>query len=377
MMAVETGLRFGLLFLLLAHGAVPRARSTALRPARAALPPPPPLVAPPPAGLELGGSVQLSAAELLAFERNGHCAMRGLLSPSEAALVLDALRLEHTRRASETAAKLRADHGVGYRKCEVPFEQLFNLWTTCPAIRAVVGSERLATTAATLLNCERVRLYQDTLLLKRRGHGPTHWHSDLHMAPLDTNQFVTCWLALTPVPRRGEGGSSLTFASGSHRDCAHLFWADEPTTPVERSRYKLRSHAPHAPGDATWHHGWVLHTAPPNGADADRWALAVTFFADGARTLTAQQRKRMHSEDSPSYQPWLPDLEQRAARERNSGAGVLAAHERLPLVPWAPARAPTPKAVGVGAGGEAGGTRATRRPSRRAPRAATGGAHAS
>ena len=32
--------------------------------------------------------------------------------------------------------------------------------------------------------------------MKRQGDGPTHWHSDLGMAPLDTNDFVTMWLPL-------------------------------------------------------------------------------------------------------------------------------------------------------------------------------------
>ncbi|KAG8468211.1 hypothetical protein KFE25_013294 [Diacronema lutheri] len=307
-------------------------RGAPARRASALLPRLPIVTAPPPAGLELLDAARPSTRDLLAFERDGHCAMRGLLSPAEAALVLAELRAEHARRTDEMAAKLRADHGERFQKREVPFEQLFNLWTCSAAARAVVGSERLARTAATLLGCERVRLYQDTLLVKRRGHGATHWHSDLHMAPLDTNAFVTCWLALTPVPRQSEGGSSLVFASGSHRDCAHLFWAAEPTAPVAPGRYSLRSHAPHAPGDATWHHGWILHAAPPNGADADRWSFAVTFFADGARTLSVQQRERMDDEDSPSYRGWLAELE----------PGAPAVHERLPLVPRA---APRPSAA--------------------------------
>lgn len=309
----------------------------------------------PPPGLELAGAPELGASELLAFERDGHCATRGLLAPAEAALLLESLRAEHGRRQAETVGKLLADHGPNRRRGDVPFEQLFNLWAYCAAARAVAGSERLAATAAALLGCERVRLYQDTLLLKRRGHGPTHWHSDLHMAPLDTNSFVTCWIALTPVPRRSEGGSSLTFASGSHRDCAHLFWADEPTAPVERSRYRLRSHAPHAPGDATWHHGWILHTAPPNGAQADRWAFAVTFFADGARTLNARQRAKMNGEDSPSYRPWLAELDRKGA-----GEGTPAEHERLPLVPWGAAR--EPRLAGEAPRGAAQRRRAPRAP---------------
>ena len=62
-----------------------------------------------------------------------------------------------------------------------------------------------------------VRLYQDALFVKRSGDGPTRWHSDLNMAPFDTNDFVTCWIPLQKVPGQSEGGSGLSFASGSHR----------------------------------------------------------------------------------------------------------------------------------------------------------------
>lgn len=67
------------------------------------------------------------------------------------------------------------------------------------------------------LGTKSVRLYQDALFVKRSGDGPTRWHSDLNMAPFDTNDFVTCWIPLQKVPGQAEGGSGLSFASGSHR----------------------------------------------------------------------------------------------------------------------------------------------------------------
>jgi hypothetical protein len=82
----------------------------------------------------------------------------------------------------------------------VPFMQLFNMWLTSPAAQAVVASPQLAKIAAQLLGCDTVRLYQDSLFIKRPGDGPTRWHSDLHMAPFDANEMVTCWIPLQYVP---------------------------------------------------------------------------------------------------------------------------------------------------------------------------------
>ena len=42
-------------------------------------------------------------------------------------------------------------------------------------------------------------------------------------------------------------------------------------------------------GDAAWHHGWLLHAAPPNGRRQMRRALAACYFADGARRLKSRR----------------------------------------------------------------------------------------
>ena len=66
-------------------------------------------------------------------------------------------------------------------------------------IRDLVTSKRLASTALELLGLKRVRLYQDCVFLKEPGFTETNWHSDLLLAPLDTNAFVTAWIPLRPL----------------------------------------------------------------------------------------------------------------------------------------------------------------------------------
>ena len=77
-------------------------------------------------------------------------------------------------------------------------------------------------------------------------------------------------------------------------------------------------------GDATWHSGWTLHASPPQPEGrASRAALAVSFFADGARRLPAEHLRRpLHSEDAESYEAWLPGVRE----------GAVARHELLPVV---------------------------------------------
>ena len=227
---------------------------------------------------------------------------------------------------------------------------------TVPAVLQLLSTERLAGTAAQLLGGkpgQRVRLYQDSLFLKRSGDGPTHWHADLAMAPLDTNAFVTCWLPLQPVPAEGHGGTGLVFAGGSHRDVALPFWHGDPREcgDVSGRGYDEASCGALAVGDATWHHGWTLHCAPPNERHDARRALAASFFLDGATRLR-QSGRTPDDEDLESHAEWLRAVQ----------PGKPARHELLPVV-WPPASVATSPA-----GGEA---RAAARKSRK-PRARGG-----
>lgn len=71
------------------------------------------------------------------------------------------------------------------------------------ALEALCASPQLGAVAAQLLAAKRVRLYQSCFFVKEPGMGPTNWHSDLNMVPLDTNQFVTAWLPLHSLTGAG------------------------------------------------------------------------------------------------------------------------------------------------------------------------------
>ena len=87
-------------------------------------------------------------------------------------------------------------------------------------MRALVGDPRLAATAAALLGAPRLRLYQDCVFVKQPGYGATNWHSDLRMAPLDTNALATAWIPLRPIQARARGSALAPCFSGLP-DAAH------------------------------------------------------------------------------------------------------------------------------------------------------------
>ena len=83
-----------------------------------------------------------------------------------------------------------------------------------------------------------------------------------------------------------------------------------------------------AVGDVSWHHGWTLHAAAPQPLHTQpRLALAVCFFADGARILARGSdpsvlKDMLHDEDAESYSSWLKGLPD----------GGVARHPQLPVV---------------------------------------------
>jgi len=104
----------------------------------------------------------------------------------------------------------------------------------CPAVAALVRNPRLAATAAALLGAPRLRLYQDCAFVKRPGFGATNWHSDLRMAPLDTNAFVTAWIPLRPIQARDRVRVYARACSRARARAARETPAGPPPAPAPR-----------------------------------------------------------------------------------------------------------------------------------------------
>jgi len=250
------------------------------------------------------------------FRADGHGVVRGLASPDEVAAY--APRIE--ARGHDLAWDRRPlEERNTYGKA---FLQSFNLWRADPAIARFVRAPRFAEVAAALLGVTGIRLYHDQGLFKEPGGGPTPWHQDQFFWPLDTDATVTMWMPLVPVPT--EVGS-MSFASGSHlvTDLRGPGISDASEAEFARRIADLglpiQSYGAMAPGDATFHKGWTVHSAGPNPTETTRTVMTVIYVADGAHVSAVENDFQEFDRRA-----WLGGRE----------AGQLVDHPRNPLL-WA------------------------------------------
>lgn len=244
---------------------------------------------------------EVGAGKVEEFVRDGHTVLRAVCSPGEIEAYGPVIRDAAFRYNRETRP---LEERETYGKA---FLQIGNIWRKDEDVARFVLARRFAKVAADLLEVEAVRIYHDQALFKEAGGGPTPWHQDMYYWPLDTDRTVTMWMPLADVPV--EVGSMM-FASGSHElgFLGEFPISDESEAAfarmVEERGLQVQTHGSLAAGDATFHHGWVLHAAPANPTGNLRAVMTVIYYADGVSVV----------EPVPPFQQmdlerWLPGCE--------------------------------------------------------------------
>lgn len=166
------------------------------------------------------------------------------------------------------------------------FLQIMNLWRESDVVKQFVFGKRLAGIAAALMGVERVRLYHDQSLYKEPSGGFTPAHADQYYWPLASDQTITVWIPLQPVPL---AMGPLAFYRGSHK--AEL-GRDLPISDESEIRISAAMDAqgfeideqPYALGDVSFHAGWTFHRAGPNTTNRPRSVMTMIYM-DADMTL--------------------------------------------------------------------------------------------
>jgi ectoine hydroxylase-related dioxygenase (phytanoyl-CoA dioxygenase family) len=253
------------------------------------------------AGLpRLDESYKLTTDQVEGYRKNGHLLLRSVANADEIA-VYEPVLTELVRRSNNHNKPLEERDTYGKA-----FIQVGNLWEKSEAAARFTLARRFARIAAELMGVDGVRIYHDQALFKEPGGGHTPWHQDQIYWPLDTDKTITMWMPLVPV---SEEVGSMTFASGSHHigyinkmvisDESHKTLAQY----IEGKGFEKRTYGAMNAGDATFHAGWTLHSAPGNPTDAMRKVMTIIYVADGTRIAEPDSKARRSD-----LATWLPGL---------------------------------------------------------------------
>lgn len=184
------------------------------------------------------------------------------------------------------------------------FIQVGNVWQRDERVAQFVLAQRFGKVAADLLGVEGVRLYHDQALFKEPHGGPTPWHQDQFYWPLEGVKTITMWMPLVNIPPEMMG---MTFAKASHEEGAYTSMAisDESNQfyrdLIKDKGFDVVQIAGMKAGDATFHAGWNIHSAPGNNTDLMRAAMTVIYFEDGAKIS-----KPDHEDRQRDMEVWFP-----------------------------------------------------------------------
>ncbi len=241
----------------------------------------------------LNEAYHLTNDQISSYQRDGHLLLKSVLSSEEVAAYRPVIRDAVDRFNPEKQALHDRDFKA--------FLLVVNLRARAAAARRLVLSQRFAKIAAELMGVPSVRIYLDEAFYKEPGGALTPWHQDRLYFPLDTDNVVTLWMPI--VDLTAEMGT-LRFASGSHMegDLGYQPISDEAEAHFQKfldeRGYRLAPNVAMSAGDATLHHGWVLHSAPPNSSGRAREVMSVVYYPDGTKLVEPnniyQERAMLH-----------------------------------------------------------------------------------
>lgn len=120
------------------------------------------------------------------------------------------------------------------------------------------------------------------------------WHQDLRYWGLDSDAEVSAWVALSPVT---EANGCMRFAPGSHKGellpHSDTFADDNFLTRGQEAAVEIKDEdtvlVPLAPGQASFHHGKLLHGSGPNRSDERRVGFAINYISTSVRQTVAEE----------------------------------------------------------------------------------------
>lgn len=150
--------------------------------------------------------MQISAADLAAFDNDGALPLRGLF---------DSADLQQLAAAIADDMREPGPFYHGYESDGGKFHGNLRLWESHPTFRAFCLDSKLPHIAQQFLQATKINLLYDQLFVKESNMAQrTRWHNDQPYWPVKGRQVVSIWIA---VDETTAANGRLEFVRGSHR----------------------------------------------------------------------------------------------------------------------------------------------------------------
>lgn len=249
----------------------------------------------------------VTSTDIETYQEDGFIRYKSFFSSEEIAVL---------RAAIDAAIAMNRDRivgveggGRGSEDYERVFNQMVNLWTDYPDVKAFSFNERLADTARQLSGAKGVRIYHDHAMIKPGGQESkeTNWHQDHPYWPMDPLGPLSAWIAVDDVTV--ENGC-LHFCPGSHKFGKQKgiklgVEGESIVTKMKERGFNVADPVPMEmeAGGVTFHHGCNFHYAGPNLTDRPRRAFAVIYIPDYV-TFTGGKDAAGAQDEMETGGPW-------------------------------------------------------------------------
>jgi ectoine hydroxylase-related dioxygenase (phytanoyl-CoA dioxygenase family) len=158
-----------------------------------------------------------------------------------------------------------------------------------------------------------ILLFDVTYIVKEpRTEAHVSWHQDLTYWGFSGEDQVSMWLALSPAT---EESGCMRMVPGSHLggrrphedtwDRNNVLHRGQTVHGVDEER---AVYCPLQPGEASFHHGWTLHSSMPNRSYDRRIGLNVQYIAPGMRQLVNPQETALLVRGRDPFSHFAPDV---------------------------------------------------------------------
>ena len=188
---------------------------------------------------------------------------------------------------------------------------------------------RVLDVAAQLIGAD-ILLFDVTYIVKEpHTEAFVSWHQDLTYWGFSGDDQVSMWLALTPAD---EVSGCMRMVPGSHAagrlhhedtaDRNNVLHRGQTVRAVDEQRAVS---CPLSPGEASFHHGWTLHSSLPNRSDGRRIGLNVQYLAPSMRQLVNPHETALLVRGRDRFGHFAPDV----LATEDFEPGALARHAEL------------------------------------------------